>query len=57
VVLCFVPGVKWQIIILVLVLQKLAWAFNLAVVCGCVQCDKDGTASPSTSGLAAASRL
>lgn len=41
VVVCFVSGVKWGVVLLVLVLQKLAWAFNLAVALGCVKLPGD----------------
>lgn len=37
VTLCFIDGVPTSVIILVLVLQKLVWAINLAKSCGCLK--------------------
>ena len=38
--LCFIPGVPTVVIILLLITQKVMWAVNFAVACGCI-CKED----------------
>ena len=46
---CFVPGLHVGVIILLLVVQKVVWALNLAASCGCLS--GSGTApAGSTTG-------
>ena len=35
-VLCFVPGVPFEALVLCLICMKVAWAINLAAACGCL---------------------